>query len=532
MLPNLFSQNCVSRPPEIERRRGGGGFNSSFRRAVSMEVRYPQVAIIANILSTQSRVRTAPSPEGRLYYYGPSISFSPPEPAMRHDRCNRPRKEMIDGRRRAHRTEPSIVAHLRVRAMAISMGGWWWCIILLARGPYARSLSPPPSSLPRVPPHPLLLAASSTTSVSNDASGRVVAYGLRYTHLEGNGQIWQVVSIDDENFDASGRKSSSAFSSSSMSSTSRSDVLASFVVDPLASQLDFGIPWGYRANKRALSEMETINAICDASPSHCLLTMGLDDHTHLPTLSRLVRRLPDMHFVVAPSCREKLLNGMMGGGGGGGNGIDPDRVTTLDHGASCSVVVVASSSDGTGGIDVSIAATRGALVGPPWQARENGYLMEVFSTGGAADDDEGYDDVARNAPRRGIRRRRLLGVYYEPHGDVVLDDIASMTADVVISPVIEQSLPAQIPSPGRFTLVHGGGRTLDIAEALHAAVVLPLGNGELDVDGPLSGLVAASGTVEDFEALVDGRNGRRASIDDRRMEVARAMPGVPITIVI
>jgi len=100
-----------------------------------------------------------------------------------------------------------------------------------------------------------------------------------YTHLEGNGQLWQAKSGNSQ---------------------------VSLVVDPLASQLDFGIPWGYRANKVALSESQTIDLICNAKPTHCLLTMGLDDHCHPPTITKMMNKLPDLEYIVAPSAEKKL----------------------------------------------------------------------------------------------------------------------------------------------------------------------------------------------------------------------------------
>ena len=275
-----------------------------------------------------------------------------------------------------------------------------------------------------------------------------------YTHLECNGQLWQATNGNNK---------------------------VSVVIDPLASQLDFGIPWGYRANKQTLSEDATIDLICDANPSHCLLTMGLDDHTHLPTLARVQERLPDLQYIVAPSCRAKLLE----------FGLGADRITVLDHGESCDL------SDGA-----SVRATEGALVGPPWQRRENGFLLRLDGDG---------DD---------------LSVYYEPHGDVVMKNIAGLRADVMVSPVTRQSLPAQVPAGGQFTLVYGGDRTLEISESLGAEVIIPLGNGALDVDGPLAGLVAAEGDVDDFERLVSRRNEGGRS----RIRVEKASPGVPLKV--
>lgn len=278
-----------------------------------------------------------------------------------------------------------------------------------------------------------------------------------YTHLECNGQLWQATSGNNE---------------------------VSVVIDPLASQLDFGIPWGYRANKQSLSEDATIDLICDANPSHCLLTMGLDDHTHLPTLAKVRERLPNLQYIVAPSCLAKLLE----------FGLESDRITVLEHGEACNL------SDGA-----SVQATEGALVGPPWQRRENGFLLKL-------DDGNGNEND--------------LAIYYEPHGDVVMTNIAGLKADVMVSPVTKQSLPAQVPVEGQFTLVYGGDRTLEISESLGAEVIIPLGNGALDIDGPLAGLVAAEGNVGDFERLVSQRNEGRQS----RIRVEKASPGVPLKV--
>ena len=149
-----------------------------------------------------------------------------------------------------------------------------------------------------------------------------------YTHLEGNGQLWQAKSGNSQ---------------------------VSVVVDPLASQLDFGIPWGYRANKVSLSESHTIDLICNAKPTHCLLTMGLDDHCHPPTIRKMMKELPDMEYIVAPSAEKKLL----------GLGLKADKVTVLKHGEFCKLG------------DALVTATEGALVGPPWQERELGFLLQL-----------------------------------------------------------------------------------------------------------------------------------------------------------
>ena len=271
---------------------------------------------------------------------------------------------------------------------------------------------------------------------------------LEYTHLEVNGMLWKIPEAD-----------------------------LSLVIDPIASQLDFRIPWGYRANKKFLGEKETLDVIAKAAPTHCLLSMGLDDHTHLPTLAKLVDQLPELKFIVAPSARDKVAPL-----------VDASRIMVLQPGKSMSLAP-----------SVRLTATEGALVGPPWQARENGWLLQV-------------QDRA---------------IYFEPHADVTDEALRGLRANVVISPVKEQSLPAQVPKPGRFTLVYGGKRTLEIAQALKASVIVPLGNGDLDVDGPLSALVEASGTVEDFEQLVKEANAKK---DSAEIRVERPTPGVPLKI--
>ncbi len=213
--------------------------------------------------------------------------------------------------------------------------------------------------------------------------------------------------------------------------------------------------------------------------------MGLDDHTHLPTLEKLRERLPTLKFIIAPSCKKKLFD----------FGLSSDQVKVLNHGDSCKL------SDGA-----TLTATQGALVGPPWQKRENGFLLELKT--------ENEDDS--------------LSIYYEPHGDVILDNIKHIRANIMVSPVTKQSLPAQVPPEGQFTLVYGGARTLEIAQSLGVKVVVPLGNGALDIEGPLSALVAASGDVSDFEKLVEERN----AVSEDVIEVAKARAGVPLTITI
>ena len=288
-----------------------------------------------------------------------------------------------------------------------------------------------------------------------------------YTHLECNGQLWHL------------RNDKSSLS---------------VVIDPLASQLDFGIPWGYRANKKCLSEHATLDLICSAKPSHCLLTMGLDDHTHLPTINILREKIPMLKYIVAPSAEKKLLD----------CGVDASFITVLRHGQSRDLIPGSS-----------LTATPGALVGPPWQMRENGYLLKL-----------GCDNA---------QKENCISIYYEPHNDVIFKDIEDLNehADIVVLPVTKQSLPASFPREDQFTLVHGGERALETAELMRAKVIIPLENGVLETKGPLSNLVVATGSTTDFEKLVEEKNNREMQLKRRYANIimsGKSTPGVPLTI--
>ena len=219
----------------------------------------------------------------------------------------------------------------------------------------------------------------------------------------------------------------------------------SIVIDPLASQLDFGIPSVYRANKKVLSREETLECIVNAKPSHCLLTQGLDDHTHPPTLDALSKLLPDLQYICAPSAYEKaksIIN------------FSCKNIQTLAPGQSMKLK------------SATLTATTGALVGPPWQARENGWLLEL--------------DGKR--------------IYMEPHSDVLDETLEALSSDVVIAPVEQQSLLG-------FNLVEGPKRTVEICNQLGASTLIPLNNGDISPSGWLAELVEASGGMATAQSL-------------------------------
>jgi len=217
----------------------------------------------------------------------------------------------------------------------------------------------------------------------------------------------------------------------------------SIVVDPLVGTLDFSLPQGfYSARPRILrNEQETIDRIVQQKPIGILLTQALDDHTHLPTLKLLKKRLfqnnPSPPIIIAPpSAKSRLLE-------------------VFNETELC--ILRPGTSVGLG--PLLIRATPGSLVGPPWQDPENGYIVKW----------EGPS------------------VYYEPHNDVDLDSklLRGMEADIVIVPTKRQELPF-------LTLVHGEERAMALARHLKARHLIPLRNGEIEASGVLSSLVSSS----------------------------------------
>lgn len=185
-----------------------------------------------------------------------------------------------------------------------------------------------------------------------------------------------------------------------------------------------------------------------------LLSQALPDHAHAPTLAAL----PDKALPVLCSPAAE----------GAARKAGFTNVTPLPHGATATVA----------GGKLRVTATAGALVGPPWSTRENGFVIEQVGSG------DGGDDAAAAA----------LRLYYEPHCDAGPGALESLgRVDVVVTPAVSQKI-------GGFPLVMGDENAVSLCTALAPSVFLPLENAEIQQEGPLAAVIQETGAVGGLQA--------------------------------
>lgn len=211
------------------------------------------------------------------------------------------------------------------------------------------------------------------------------------------------------------------------------------LIDPwLVGQLVFGnLSWLVRGRRLTYRPLpEKIDAI--------LLSQGLEDHAHPPTLQQLDKTIP---VVASPSAAQVVQQ------------LNYHHVTTLKHFESIIL-----------GDRVKIQALPGFPVGP--FVVENGYLLEDLE--------------------QGVR------LYYEPHGhpSAALQEMAPV--DVAIAPILNQELPLAGP------IIRGGKAALQVCEWLRPQVILPTaGQGdEIEFEGMLAPWLRTRGTLDEFRALL------------------------------
>jgi L-ascorbate metabolism protein UlaG (beta-lactamase superfamily) len=214
------------------------------------------------------------------------------------------------------------------------------------------------------------------------------------------------------------------------------------LLDPwLVGSLVFGnLPWLFKGDHPApMSIPADIDLI--------LLSQGLPDHAHIPTLDRLDRHIP----VVASASAAKVVSD-----------LGYQHVTTLAHGNSFTLADT-----------LKIQAFPGSLVGP--NLVENGYLLT---------------DLTNRAT-----------LYYEPHGThtAALKDIAPV--DVVITPLTD----LEIPLIG--SVIKGMKSAVQAVEWLQPQVILPTAaGGNVVFEGLLLSILRGNGNVDLFRTMLAERN--------------------------
>jgi L-ascorbate metabolism protein UlaG (beta-lactamase superfamily) len=178
-----------------------------------------------------------------------------------------------------------------------------------------------------------------------------------------------------------------------------------------------------------------------------LLSQGLEDHAHPPTLKQLDHNIP----VVASPNGAKVAQG-----------LDYAFVTSLAHGQSFTL-----------NHQVEITAFPGSPIGPT--VVENSYLIKELESG--------------------------LTVYYEPHGyhSPQLKQFAPV--DVVITPIVDLALPLVGP------IIKGTKSVWEVAQWLQPQVILPTAaGGDVIFEGLLTNLLKTVGNSEDLRSLLAKNN--------------------------
>jgi L-ascorbate metabolism protein UlaG (beta-lactamase superfamily) len=214
------------------------------------------------------------------------------------------------------------------------------------------------------------------------------------------------------------------------------------LVDPwLVGPLVFGnLTWLFKSERKAPRSIpENIDLI--------LLTQGLEDHAHPATLKLLDHKIP----VVGSAGAAKVVQR-----------LGYQQVITLSH-----------SERFTLANQVEIQAFPGSPIGP--QTVENSYLLRDLNQGST--------------------------LYYEPHGYHSPLLKAEAPVDVVITPLIDLTLPLL------GSVIKGGKTTLELVQWLQPQVILPTATGgDVIFTGLLLSILRAVGSPEEFRSLLAQNN--------------------------
>jgi L-ascorbate metabolism protein UlaG (beta-lactamase superfamily) len=211
------------------------------------------------------------------------------------------------------------------------------------------------------------------------------------------------------------------------------------LLDPwLVGNLSFGnLPWLFQGTK-------TVDRPIPVNIDLILLSQGLPDHAHPPTLEVLDRSIP---VVASPNAAQVVQK------------LGYKQVTSLAPGESYRFA------------EIEIKAVPGSPVGPT--AIENGYILRAGDS----------------------------SLYYEPHG--YHSPLLAMEAkiDVVITPLIDLKLPLL------GSVIKGRASALALCEILKPQFILPTAaGGDVKYEGLLLSILTAEGTVSEFQELLKSKS--------------------------
>ena len=189
-----------------------------------------------------------------------------------------------------------------------------------------------------------------------------------------------------------------------------------------------------------------------------LLSQGLEDHAHPPTLKELDKSIP----VVASPGAAKIARE-----------LGYSNVTALAHGEVEQVA------------QVKIEALPGSPVGV--NTLENGYLLT------------------------GLDSEKTL--YYEPHGYHSPQVKELDSVDVIVTPLINLKLPLI------GAVIKGQKTALELCQQLNPQVILSTAaGGDVSFEGILMSILKADGSVEDFQQLLKTHDLSTLAIDPKSGE--------------
>ena len=190
-----------------------------------------------------------------------------------------------------------------------------------------------------------------------------------------------------------------------------------------------------------------------------LLSQGLEDHAHPPTLKKLDHDLP---VVASPNAAKVVKE------------LGYTNVTSLAHGEDFQL-----------GEQIEIKAVPGSPIGPT--LTENGYIIKGLESG--------------------------KSIYYEPHGNHsdTLKEVAPI--DVIITPLIGLKLPVV------GAVIKGQEAALKVCQQLNPQVIISTAaGGDIDSEGMLVPIIEADGDLETFNRLLQQNDLSIRAIDPQSGE--------------